>query len=345
MTRLDDANRKSVRSFWQEELRKTRGLENCQLPKGIEFFGDDRDVILRLSAASLQTDNMQSDAAAFDAWALALLNHCRVETIGIEVDGVPDLHTQHFQRFLYRVHRFSELFRLEGDLSGYLENARSLDGKLRRLLNAPGKRLLIEPGKRPRQFGDDEGAPLSSESNLENALVGSSQFRKAFNLEKVMRQWPVGLFANEIRANENRIFTGGKSAIDLIGISGDTLTLFELKKKGNRKAGAISELLFYTNMMRDALRGEFEFEADSTAKEGDINYRDIMSCKRIRSIILAPDFHPLVWCEEINPEDRVLSRLNRAVKDKWMLPVTFEAAHICVPDSVGSDFQFMIEAV
>ena len=71
------------------------------------------------------------------------------------------------------------------------------------------------------------------------------------------------------RAEGKQIFTGGKSAIDLIGIRDDTLVLFELKKSGNRKVGAVSELLFYASVMRDAIGDPpiFKFKSNKASEE------------------------------------------------------------------------------
>jgi hypothetical protein len=110
-----------------------------------------------------------------------------------------------------------------------------------------------------------------------------------------MRQWPVGLFKEQV-ADEHQIFTGKKSAIDLVGIRGDTLFLFELKKNRNRKAGAVSELFFYANVMRDAIGDApiFEFQSKSAKRNCAIAPEDITRCRRICGVLLAPGFHALV---------------------------------------------------
>ena len=51
--------------------------------------------------------NMQSDPAAFEAWALALLIHCGAKSVQISVDPGA---RPHYERFLYRLKRFSELY-------------------------------------------------------------------------------------------------------------------------------------------------------------------------------------------------------------------------------------------
>jgi hypothetical protein len=61
-------------------------------------------------------------------------------------------------------------------------------------------------------------------------LLSSEPFRAHFGLKDglVDRQFPTGLFAGEVR-QRNRIFTGGKSAIDLVGVGhDDRFFVFEL---------------------------------------------------------------------------------------------------------------------
>ena len=49
-------------------------------------------------------------------------------------------------------------------------------------------------------------------------------------------------------AKNTRIFTGGASAIDIVGLSNGKLSVFELKRPTNIMIGALSELLFYASV-------------------------------------------------------------------------------------------------
>jgi hypothetical protein len=176
-----------------------------------------------------------------------------------------------------------------------------------------------------------------SESKLEKALECSRSFSEKFALEKVMRQWPVGLFEGRVAKDDQiRIFTGGKSAIDLIGVSNDSLVLFELKTHLNRNAGAISELLFYASVMRDAIRGEFQFEQLPFPKNCVVTRDDILGCSNIRAVLIAPRMHPLIQ----NPA--IFQRLNAALAEHWRdKPITFETAQIkSIPANPDEDFGF-----
>jgi hypothetical protein len=309
---------------------------NIKLPSGISFVGEGEEVQLFLSAESV-TANMQSDAAAFEAWALALLIYCGVQSVQISVDPGARALGRHYERFLYRLKRFSELF--PNCVIAKLPDSpspRALNSK-RPFLNQPN------PRKKPPEADSKErmkaaSGPTPSESDLEEALEISSAFRSRFQLDKVMRQWPVGLFDDHV-ADGNQIFTGGKSGIDLIGIRNDTLVLFELKKSGNEKVGAVSELLFYASVMRDAIGASaiFGFEPKGARKNCAIGPEEITRCSKIHAVLLAPDFHPLI------SEPRLFAELNAAAEGLYTdKPIHFETVTISgYPQDERGDFEFI----
>jgi hypothetical protein len=321
---------------WQAELRKVVCLKHCKFPASseIEVGGTREQATITMKEKGLNA-NMQSDAAAFEAWALALLIHCGVKSVKIGVDPGVGL-GPHYERFLYRLKRFSELFPDRVIAKWPDTPSRALNSQSGRFLNQPG------PRKTPPEAASEErmkaaSLPKPSESNLELALEISVAFRSRFQLEKVMRQWPVGLFDGKV-AKEHGIFTGGKSAIDLIGIRNDTLVLFELKKAGNRKAGAVSELLFYASVTRDAIGASaiFEFETKGETENCAIGPEDILRCSKVCAVLLAPKFHPLI------SEPRMFEELNAAMKRLYSdRPISFETATITgYPQDEYGDFKF-----
>lgn len=328
---------------WQAELRKTSidDFRQCRFPGSTEIaISGDRDrVTMTLTKKGLHA-NMQTDAAAFEAWALALLCHCDVKNVVIAVEeGLqkPDKgpETQHFERFLYRLTRFAELFpdqvTVDRELAG---SARALGSERGLFMNQPSShRPEVEREARIRKLFDNAGR--HSESDLEKALEVSDTFRKMLGLEKVMRQWPVGLFDGRVD-NSNRVFNGGKSAIDLIGIRGTELVLVELKKDGNRKAGAISELLFYSSLMRDVLKGHFKFAEQPQKRNCAMSGIDIMHCTSISGVLLAPAMHPLIG------DPAIVSALNAAFARRWSdLPVRFDVVLIgAIPKQLHEEFSF-----
>ena len=324
---------------WQVELRKNvRALKNCRFPKRseIELGGTIERATITMKGKGLHS-NMQSDAAAFEAWALALLCHCGVQSVQIDLDsGAAKEESQHYERFLYRLVRFAELFP-NRVTSAFVPKPEALE---------PGRRVWNQSSLRPDAIPAERMAAASvsgcSESDLELALEISNAFKDHFRLDKVMRQWPVGLF-DECVTNGNQIFTGGKSGIDLIGIRGDTLVLFELKKAGNEKVGAVSELFFYASVMRDSLGTSpiFQFESKCQGKNCWIGPEDIIRCSRVCAVFLAPGFHPLIKEPRIT-ESRVFEELNRATKSLYSdRPIQFElAAIVDYPQNGSGDFKF-----
>ena len=224
-------------------------------------------------------------------------------------------------------------------------------GKL--LLNVPSDdRTVAKEVERLKTAAGTAGLDLAgSEHALEVAMVGSQALRKAFargapDGMSIMRQCPVGLFRDAVkRGSEYRIFTGGRSAIDLLAIDRTTLLLFELKNAKNKKAGAISEAFFYACVMRDVLRNEFLFDELKGGKNlPQITPDQISNCTAIRSVILAPDVngpcvHPLIY-RAGESGSNVISRINEAAARTWIdKPVQFEARTFKV-DRDGADFEF-----
>lgn len=327
---------------WQTKLRSAAcDLTKCEFPKhseiGIHGTHDEATITVRAKGVA---GNMQTNAAAFEAWALVLLCHCHVKRIKIGLDhDAENLSGGHVGRFLYRLHRFHELFPDQVELDPQLRNsARALNGATKRVLNQPLSDRPLIAEERDKRFAA-LCAPSSkvSESQLEMALECSRSFKEKFALEKVMRQWPIGLFEGRVANDDQiRIFTGGKSAIDLVGVSNDSLVLFELKTQLNRNAGAISELLFYASVVRDAIRGEFQFEQLPFPNNCAVTRDDIVGCSNIRAVLLAPKMHPLIQ----NPA--IFQKLNAALTNHWRdKPISFETAQIKnIPTNPDEDFVF-----
>lgn len=323
---------------WENLLRGKRGFSNCRFPGwdeiGIEGSQDLVTVTIRTKGLY---ENMQGDAAAFESWCLALLCHCGVKRVAIRLGEEPDDRDGllHFERLLYRLARFAELFPDEISIDGSVATrSKIVSSKGRLLLNVPGDRPASVESDLETRFEAIIANPTAhSERDLEMALEISPAFRAELGLERVMRQWPVGLFHESV-SRDSRIFSGGKSAIDLMGIRGRTLVLVELKKRGNDKVGALSELIFYSSVMRDALNGVFEFEGGSRARSAAITRDHLADCSDISAALLAPSIHPLL------EDPAIMTKLNLAAALRWKdRPVRFEVFRIAsFPGKRGDDF-------
>jgi hypothetical protein len=203
-------------------------------------------------------------------------------------------------------------------------------------LNQPGRRAAIDA--LPVSGGGV--VERKSETDLEKALLFSSAFKCHFGLEKSDRQFPVGLFRDAVK-QPNRIFPGGKGAIDLVGIGDNALWLFELKAGGNIPAGILSELLFYTTVVRDTVGESARFQFEWRGSWGSkISRDDIRNCRRIEAVLLAEQLHPLIG------HSKVLECLNEAAVQNWNarqdhVPVTFHAKILKRPAIGDDDYGFV----
>lgn len=322
---------------WQAELRKRDGFRYCEFPglSEIRISGTRECATLTMTAKGLNS-NMQSDASAAEPWALTLLLHCGAKTVEIGVEKTEaGKGSPHYQRFLYRLYRLTELFPEDIRVEPSLRADMNPEGNILRFLNQPGKnRRSPDPQSKTLLAMRLKENSRVSESLIEKALETSNKFRAHFCLEKVTRQWPVGLFRSAVK-DANRIFSGGKSAIDLIAVCGETLSIFELKKEGNRKAGAVSELFFYANVMRDATGRSplFKFDSKAPNRKCEVSPAHIGQCSKIRAILLAPDFHPLI--------PSLLEKLNeRETAKHGIRAISFETAAFKLPSETRDDFDF-----
>lgn len=299
---------------WAKELKdaynaKAEQKRNIKLPKAapdaLDVSGSKELLTLHLGAKALG-GNMQDDGSAFEAWALAFHIWCGVRQIEIAW-SIPTSNPQrplgnpHYNRFLYRVDRFCDMFPGLASVSeaNRVALAASITRTARRLeLNSPSK----------SRDGKVKNIP---EAVLEGLLFeGKISLQPPFPALDLDRQLPVGLFLNK-KAAGNEVFTAKASAIDLWGVDGDTAWLFELKAAGNCKMGIVSELVFYANLIRDAISPEmpsFAFGKDCTLSQ----------CRSITACFLVQEpgenkpgpFHPLL--DDTKGGSSIFSLLNSA---------------------------------
>lgn len=283
---------------WAKELKKeyetkTGRKRNIKLPepgrRALDVTGSQVFLTLHIGAKALG-GNMQSDGSAFEAWALAFHFWCDVERIELAWD-IPEPDPKHphgnphYNRFLYRVDRFCDMFPTLANVGE--GNRAALAASITR---TAGHLVLNRPSK--SRDGKVKSIP---EAVLEGLLFeGKIPLPPPFPPLALDRQLPVGLFLDK-KAAGNEVFTAKASAIDLWGVDGDTAWLFELKAAGNCKMGIVSELVFYANLIRDAISPKmpsFAFEKDCT----------LSRCRSITACFLVQEpgenkpgpFHPLL---------------------------------------------------
>ena len=278
---------------------------SIRLPKGISFVGDGEGVQVSLSAEGVAA-NMQSNEAAFEGWCLALRRWCGVDVVlqWAPPAAATESHRRHYERFLYRAARFQSLF----DWFRIEESFSAVEVGAARALESRPLFLNVGGARGPEQESASEG---DSESALEHRLLRSSEFAEHYGFAHGTRdrQLPVGLFSEERPSRDSQIFPGGKGAIDLVCLDTDTIWLFELKAGGNIPVGTVTELFFYTSLIRDALHGG-PFTFAQALPEARIQPEALSRVTRIEGVMLGHDVHPLL-------DSGLISILNEAVEKRW----------------------------
>lgn len=322
---------------WRRALRKAynekqppKARRNISLPNALTITRLNPDTIKLSMTAEGVCSNVQTDAAAFESWAMALKlwlgRGNGVDQIvltwphpkGVIVDGRRTTAGLHYERFLYRVHIFRRMFKDWFNVDPSCEQQLADSDAI----HAPSLWLNAASDKRGKTLASSGRRKNLPEHELEAQLVRSGYFRDAMQLnDHARRQFPVGLFNTERPSNKSRIFTGGKSAIDMIGVTNDgTFIVFELKALGNIPAGALSELLLYTALVREA--------ADEAARikfYGEPSWAaDVKNCKRVSGVLLADKFHPLL------EHERLIPVLNEGAERAWgkAKPVSFDRVRV-----------------
>lgn len=313
-------------------LRKSFENDKLDLPDGVRFILDENKTQCRmkLNPKRIQTENMQQDSNAFEGWAIAL--HIALEkpgTIILDIDGTfEDIAYEtngHWGRFLYRALRFSEQyewFELMGEV-------KKVVGKFNTYITANYFTNNLAEGEagEKQSHGDENNveAVLAKEDKLLQSVIGD-----VFDIgeNKVYRQLPVGLFKiseSEITKKppfkcleKMKVFTGGKSAIDLWTWDKNRFEVIELKTK-NPMMGIITEIFFYTNYMYDFLvenkeNRRFRLNNPKKNNKDDRGYLNISENKftEILGIMLADQYHSILE----NP--KVLEVLNCNGKEDYL---------------------------
>jgi hypothetical protein len=252
-----------------------------RLPEAIEFRIIEKSVAMHLPAKAI-TKNMQGDAAAFEGWALVLKRWGKFEKVMLSWEQPISVEDGHYQRFLFRAHNFAI------DFAAWFSITMEARKALQELkIKESGYYFLNTPSKY-RKVVESQ----NEESKLEKRFVSgdwTQELKRITGAHYLTNQWPVGVFEGKV-SKPNSIFTGGKSAIDMLGIDkqNQELLLFELKKERNHKIGIISELYFYCCILRCVQTRQFKFEESKPILD------NIAKTTKIDAIFLAPGLHPLI---------------------------------------------------
>ncbi len=215
---------------------------SIKFPSGIISTITGKTVQLLLTPDTILS-NMQTDGSAFEGWALVIKRWTDYEKVILKWGKPENIDNQHYQRFLFRVIHFVKLFPLwvvvHDDCKVFILDSKIVQGWTY-FVNVPTiNRTKPDP------------TTLKGESQLEALFLVDPTLKKITSAFTIDRQLPVGVFSTYPISTKYQIFTGKKSAIDLWGLTyEDKLLLFELKDHTNKSVGIVSELLFYSNIMR-----------------------------------------------------------------------------------------------
>ena len=294
-------------------LRIEFGNNGLKLPRNVSFIleEDQTQCRIKLNPKKVQTENMQTDANAFEGWAVAL--HIALSEPGkiiLDVDGafdkIPYETNGHWGRFLYRALRFSQQYGEWFELSEQVESvAKEFEKYLgeKYFTNSIGKG---EAGIKESHGGENnKEAELAEDGKLQEVLADY-----AVGDNKVYRQLPVGLFkiTEDVTAEtkhykcsgKTSVFIHKRAAIDLWTWNKDEFEVIEIKTD-NPMMGIVTEIFFYSNYMYDFLireNGRFILNAPQKETNNDRGYSNILhnrdSFKRVCGIMLADRFHPIL---------------------------------------------------
>lgn len=303
----------SVNEGAKKILKKEFENKSLKLPGNVNFVLEENQTQCRikLNPKKVQTENMQTDANAFEGWAVAL--HIALADPGkiiLDVDGafeeMPYETNGHWGRFLYRALRFSQQYGEWFELSERIEPVVKEFEKYLEKEHFTNNLGRGEAGiKKGHENENIVEAKLAEDGKLQEVLAGLN-----IGNNKVYRQLPVGLFRiikDETApkkyykcSDKTRVFTRKRSAIDLWTWNKDEFEVIELKLN-NPMMGIVTEIFFYSNYMYDFLvRGDGRFILNAPQKEtnNDRGYSNILhnrdNFKRVCGIMLADKFHPIL---------------------------------------------------
>ena len=249
---------------------------------------------------------MQVDKYAFEGWIVCLKRWFpEIDKVEINWKHIKE-NNLHYNRFLFRVLQFKQMYSWfsfsEEKNQAIADFKKGLEGTL--LMNYP------EKDKVHKIKGDEDKIEMLFANKYEALL------KERLQLNFLNQQLPVGVFEEfEEEKKKRRLFTGGKSAIDLWGIKNNELCIFELKYHNKKpgKVGIISELLFYLSLMNEVFITEGITYPKIDDKDDKVWFRgfDKLYGKKFTSIkgyFLIDKLHPLI-------DQKVVDMINLGLKE------------------------------
>ena len=262
------------------------------LPSQISFRMEGTTLVMVLSKKSI-LDNMHTDAAAFESWAILLKCNLydKIDRVLISVGDnfSVDKDSLHYNRFLYRLDKFIKTYEWA-----------STDHK-----------ISLDFSDIVCNFPKQDAAKAEEWKQKDGEHVIECRFveEKKSNYDILDHQLPVGLFHGNV-SRTTHFTPGNLSQIDIWAVKNNEIYIFELKKPQNKPAGIISELMFYVNVIDDILRHQIQYvptkDLHKSIKKnfrgfGDF-YRIYQSgeIRKIHAVFLADNLHSQITQNVIN---------------------------------------------
>lgn len=282
-----------------QALRSATGNPGIKLPKYISFSisGSALTIDIREQECTCTSgrkerlnatcNNMQTDNAAFEGWAVCLKAWLdEIETVHLRWD-TPAEGNKHYNRFLYRVLRFCEAF--PGWFSVSEENMKEVERFAEDLSGLRNNSF----SKAPELKAKHGGGFGETEMEFRMANEFDDKLREHFGICSIDRQFPIG-----VKKDGKQFFTGGLSAIDLWGLGQDSISVIELKynegEHTNRKVGIISELFLYSCVIRDIIKGVISAPGSCPKLTEKAFYDNCGNIVRVKAEMLSNGYHPLL---------------------------------------------------
>lgn len=254
----------------------------ARLPRDIDFTMNNKILYVCVKNPCL---NMQENGAAFEAWIIMLKSHLDIDKVVLDFDSNKK-DTGHYNRFLWRVSNFAKMyswFEIDPTKKQIVNNFLAIEF-VNLKVNKPS---VIRPpvtnstGERYIEWLFASQKPNTLQGVLECNLI--------------VNQFPIGVF-NDAVTNKTKLFTGGASAIDLLGIDdiNGILHIIELKKGDNYSIGIISEFLFYTFVLYNIFISKTIMYETGAIVVPDFEKLRNMHLNQIQGHLLAERFHPLI---------------------------------------------------
>jgi len=290
-----------------KELRSIKKNNRIKLSELIDYSLINNVLTLTINRPC---ENMQSNENAFEGWAVVLKsafgNSISKVILDVSSNALINSNNGHYTRFLWRAHNFSKIFEwfAIGNCKNDVDNF--VNSKLINVfINVPNKNRMPVVNSTGERF-------------VEYLFVDCNRsfykgLKNLIDADEIFNQIPVGLFRNFI-SNNTKIFTGGASAIDLVGYKGlNTLHLIELKIGKNNKLGVISEFLFYAFILHNLfISRSFEYP-DVQFPKSFSNYYSLYKnghIKEMKGFLLCENYHPLLDKEAIKLLNLGLTKFN-----------------------------------